>query len=373
MNLILIWPILLTGMTTISARAESRRLSVQSKFDQYELLLSGETATVGGKPVDMSYLQNLIPVLTDSLGDECPVLKGPPDIKIREAGHTRQVYLQQGVATDGQKCMTVDGEGLLYFPVHRDFLTGPKTDAIPLKSPLKILRDGVVIVELTKKNKGWVSTKTERLLNWDFIERLESSLASFTIRFRVLPAIAKDKARIVIQSAGQSYEFYKISNVLWAVKKPGMKWLEASPDWSFWYDFDDSLLDDRFSEQIRFLEDPAKDQPSRLAALQKLENFWSPNLRDLYHKLVLGRNEDTKIQAIALRRLKAKPSPETAGVMVQLLDQTQDGEVRRTATQILKTTNPKGPLFNPNASAHDREESLEYWRRWWSKSKSQPE
>lgn len=372
MNLSLIWPILLMGITTMSARAESRRLSVQSKYDQYELLLSGENATVGGKSVDMSHLQNLIPLLTDSLGAECPSLKGPPEIKIRESGQTRQIYLQQGVATDGQKCLTVDGDGLFYFPVHRDFLTGPKTDSILLKSPLKILRDGVVVVELTKKDQVWVPSKKDRLLNWDFIERLESSLSSFTIRFRVLPAIAKDKARIVIQSAGQSYEFYKISNVLWAVKKPGMKWLEASPDWSFWYDFDDSLLDDRFSAQIRFLEDPSKDQPTRLAALQKLENFWSPNLRDLYHKLVLGQETDPKIQAIALRRLKAKPSMETAGVMIQLLDQTQDVEVRRTATQILKTTHPKGPLYNPNASAHDREESVEYWRQWWAKNKSHP-
>jgi hypothetical protein len=192
------------------------------------------------------------------------------------------------------------------------------------------------------------------------------------VRFRVLPEIAKDKPKIVVQSGETTYEFYKITSVLWALKKPGTRWLEASDDWSFWYDFDDALLEDRFAPQIRVIENKSTDMAERKATLDKLDTGWSRNLRDLYHKMLLDKDEDHEMQATALKRLRSKPSKETAGVMAQFLEKTQDEDFKKMASQILKINNPKGPLYKPNDPPEERAKVVEFWSRWWTQNQHAP-
>lgn len=367
MKIILGIAILCVGL---SAQAQSRKLSIKSGLDNFELIVNSRTkGSVNGKPTTLKAMEELWPVVDNPLGNECPKLKGNPDVTVTENGKARALYVKQGIVTDGKFCLNVGGEGLLFFPVHRDFFIGKSRDSIALESPLKIFRQGVKIADLRKLGDQWSNLNKEQLLNWDFIERFENSLRDFDIRLRVQPEIAQNKAKMIIQSGNQTYEFYKITKVLWAVKKPGSPWLEASDDWSFWYDLEPSLVEDRLANEIRLLESPTTPPEELRAIMDKLKDSWSPNLRDSYIKLALNPSFDPDLQRMVLERLKRKPSLETAGAMVEFLNQSTNEELKRIAGQILKTQNPKGPLYKPNLSASEKNKVFEYWNSWWKQNK----
>lgn len=349
--------------------AQTRKLSIQSKLDQFDLLLTGNTGRVAGKPADLTAFRDLLPMLTNPIDNECTPLKGAPDAKITENGKVRNIYFKAGMITEGNNCTSVGGDGLLYFPVHRDFLIGPKNGAIPLQSPIKIFRQGVKLFELKKTDATWNAEGTDLLLNWDFLDRFQNSLSQYTIRFRVQKGPGQDKPKMVVQVGPQSYEFYKVTGTVWALKRPGSQWLEASDDWSFWYDFDNSVLEDRFTEQIRFLRGSGHDRESRLAAMHKIDTAYSRNIRDLYHHMILSVDEDEALKRLAFQRLRSKPTKETALVMARYLQVGESEEFKKTAGQILKINNPKGPAYNPNASAADRGKAVEFWTNWAQQTK----
>ena len=352
---------------TCAASAQGpRKLNIKSAHDTFDVVVHSRTkGSVEGKVTVLTSLADLWPVIVNPLGNECPALKGRPDATITENGKSRSIYVKAGIVTDGKFCMNVGGDGLFFFPLHRDFLIGKNRDSIRLNSPLKVFRQGVKILDLRKEQNQWVGDNKDQLLNWDFIERFENSVRDFDVRLRVQNEIVTGKPKMLVQSAGQTYEFYKVTKVMWAVKKPGYAWLIASDDWSFWYDFDQSLIEDRFAPEIRLLENPAATPEQRTEAMGKLEGAWSRNLRDLYHKLVSNPSEDADHVRTALNRLKRKPSPETAGVMVQFLSASRDEDLKRLAGQILKTQNPKGPLYKPSAPAPEKAKVIEYWNNWW--------
>lgn len=344
----------------------------QTPYDNFELVLAGGKGTVDGKPANLTAFSEIQSILTNPMASLCNGAKGKPAMTVKridgDVTETRQVYPQMGYVTDGKNCLNVSGDGLHYLPVHRDFFIGAPNDEVTLKSPLIFSRGGKVFMTLKKKGKDWVSEAAEPLINWDFLERFENSLKDFKIRLRVQTSVGNDKPKFSLKSGGQTYEFYKMTNVLWAMKKPGAKWLEASDDWSFWYDMDEHIFADRYSEQIKVAGDLSRAKPERQAALDRLEVTWSRNLRDLYHHLLLTQNEEADLQAVALKRLKAKPSVETAGVIIKFLEGEHADELKREAGVILKLQNPKGPKYNPSAGDEEKARILEFWRTWWKKN-----
>lgn len=360
--------VLLGLITSTSALANAEKFNFKTPFDHFELNVGTRGATFEGKTVDIAPYQEGLNAILNPLGNDCPTLSGSPDITVKVGSQTRLVYVQQGVVTDGKTCVLVGGDGLYYLPVHRDFLIGPKRDSIHLQSPLKVFRQGVKLLSLKKVHKEWVNETPNQLLDWDFLERFENNLSDFSVTLRVQLGLAKDKPKMILQSGNQSFEFYKLTEKMWAVKKPGAKWLEASDDWSTWYDFDAKLLEDRHSNEIKLIEDPTKDKQSRLDALAAVEATWSPNLRELYHKLLNRADEDTTLQDIALKRLKRKPSIETAGVLIHFLETSDNADLKRQAGRILKLQNPKGPKYDPNGSEESKAKTMESWRKWWEKN-----
>lgn len=352
------------------AAGADQRIVFQSTLDNFELNLTSHGGMVDGKTANLTTMKDLLPLLTNPLGNECGiVLKEKPGITVTVGGSTRLIYGKQGVISDGKACLNVAGDGLFYFPLHRDFLIGPKQGSIRLQSPLKVFRQGSKILSLKKTDKGndadWQNELPELMLDWDFFERFENSLNNYDIRGRAQLGLADGKPKVLVQSGDQTYEFYKLTQKLWGVKRPGMKWLETSDDWSFWYDLGPNVIEDHYAAQIRFVEDNNGDKDSRLAALEKLAGNWSRNLRELYHQLLLKKN-DPDIQAVALKRLKYKPSLETAGVMVKFLESSNDDNLKHDAGVILKLQNPKGPLYKVNTSAAEKAKTVEFWRQWWN-------
>jgi hypothetical protein len=350
--------------------AGARKIHIKSAYDSFDITVTSRTSgSVDGKQTVLRSLQDLWPVLDNPLGNECPTLKGKPEAVVTENGKSRSLYVKQGIVTDGKYCMNVGGDGLFFFPLHRDFLIGKSRDSIRLNSPLKVFRQGVKVLDLRKENGMWVTDNKDLLLNWDFLDRFENSLRDFDVRLRVQADIVAGKPKMIVQSGGQTYEFYKVTKVMWATKKPGYAWLEASDDWSFWYDFDQSLIEDRFAPEIRLIENPSSTPEQRSEAMGKLEGAWSRNLRDLYHKMVQNPSETEDNKRLAMNRLKRKPSVETAGVMVTFLSEGRDEDLKRLAGQILKTQNPKGPLYKPSMSAADKAKTIDFWNNWWKSQK----
>ncbi len=364
------WWFLLASLFFSQAYAQ-KKLIFQSKFDKFELTTAGGRGEVNGKPADMSSVKDLLPLLNKTLPDTCPTFKRPPEITVKDGDKTRTVYVEDGIISDGKMCITISGEGLYYFPVHHDFLTGPKADSIKLKSPVKIFVQGKKLLELKKQGTIWTSDSPDLLIDWDFIARLEDSLRQFDVRLRVQPGIAKDKQKIIIQNGGDTLEFFKVTDVMWALKKPGQQWLTASDDWSFWKDFDSSLYEDRFAGDIRAIL-TAPDKDSKMVILNKVEANWSRNLRDMYIKLASNEAEDPVIRSLSLTRLKSKPSPETAGAMVKILEESKNDEVKDDAATILKLNNPKGPRYKSSDSPEDKQKALDFWRSWWRQKQNAP-
>src|SRR5262249_15863040 len=129
-----------------------------------------------------------LPMLKVDLGNECPEFTGQPDVTVKEGTQTRFIYIAQGIVTDKTNCLNVTGEGLLYFPIHRDFLIGPKTDTLSLSTDLKVSRDKDKLLGLRKTAAGWESLNLnpDQMLNWDFVNHFIDSLARFDVRFRAV-------------------------------------------------------------------------------------------------------------------------------------------------------------------------------------------
>jgi len=364
--MISIWLTAVLIAATVSGAQGPRKISIQSSVDKFDLIITGQSGRVDGKPADLSAVQDLLPLLTNPLGNECPSLSGAPDFTTQEGSQTRKFYVKQGMITDGTHCLNVGGDGLYYFPIHRDFLIGAKRESIEIKSPFKMFRQGTKVLDLKKQNE-WVSEVHGQLLNWDFFERMLNSLSEFNVRLRVQEGLSKGKPKILLQIGDQSYEFVKITNIMWALKRPGAKWLVASDDWSFWYDLDTSVIEDRLASDIRAIANPELSQDVRLRHLAKVENTWSPNLRDLYHKLLLRDGEDRAILEVALKRLRRKPSPATSGVLIEFISGSHDENLLKEACSVLRVQDPKGPAYVPKASAADKQKVLSYWKSWWQR------
>lgn len=354
----------------VSAHAQ-RKLTIISKFDRFDLTLTGGRGEVNGQPANLTTIKDLLPLLSKPLGETCPSFKAPPEITVKEGDQARAIYVSQGVVSDGKGCTFVAGEGLYYFPVHQDFLIGPKRDSIKLRSPVKIFLHGKKILEMRKTSEGWVSDTPDLMVNWDFIRQLEHSLEDFRIRLRVQAAIGKDKPKMIIDNGGQNLEFTKVTNVMWALKKPGQGWLTASDDWSKWGDFDSSQIEDRYAEEIRQVL-AAQDVEEKKNRLSKLDTGWSLNLRDMYIKLVTNENEDENIRFTSLRRLKSKPSLPVVGAMVRILENSTNDDIRNEAGVILRLNYPKGPKFKSSDPPKDRQKALDFWRNWWQQKNKGP-
>ncbi len=360
----------LLGAWTSRAPAAStqRELRIISKFDNFGLVLKGASGFVDGKPADLSTFKDLTAIINNPLGTACPSFQNQkPDVTVSEGAKVRSIYIQMGVVSDGKNCMSVGGEGLYYFPLHRDFLIGSKSDGLALKSPIKIFRQGVKLVELNEVNGRWQAETSDLLINWEFIRKFQSSLKRFKIENRINMDLAANRPKMIVRSGGETYEFFKLTDIMWALKRPESNWLVASDDWSFWGDFDRKQIEDPFSESIRFLLDAqVTDQQKKKNAMDSLEGVWSQNLRELYHKMALNPDESMDLRLLSLKRLRRKPAPSSAGVALQLLESTRDSDIEREAFALLRVQNPKGPKLRPKMSENNRAQVLAKWRAWWN-------
>ena len=368
MSQLLIW--FATGVVFAHhpASAEARKLIFQSSADRFELTLDAEGGgTIDGKPAEMREQRDLVNALIGEVTGACPDLSGAPDLTIREGEKNHEVFFKAGVVREGKNCLSIGGDELFRAPIHRDFLIGAKEDKLNVGADLSLHEDDRTLIAVKRQGTEWTRADGDTMPNEDFFRRLADRLRSFSIRQRLSPIGAEGKRHVVIKTGGRSYDFYKVTEGAWALKKPGAKWLEVSDDWSFWYDLDPHTLEDSYSEQIRAVADTTRPVDERVAQMKRLQVTWSGNVRALCRRLLLEPNVDSALSDLALRRLKTKPSRETAAVMVEVLESSQPDPLKLAAANLLRLQNPKGPKFDPAAAPTAQRTVIEYWRTWLKK------
>lgn len=345
---------------------------------QFTVKKSAQHFTVDGKTVHNDLLVLLQPLLTGPATDTCPKKLGKPSVtaRISTAGKTETreffvpkslVRVNAGANGSDAQCFLATGDGMMYLPLHRSWLVGPLTETIVLRSPLKITTNGHVVASLVKKDGDWEDTNDKTQLDWDFFEKFQQSLKDFKVQYRVARAIAKGKPWATLETGNERYVLFKIAPKLWAIQRPGTTWLEASGDWSFWFDFDNSVWQDRRVPAMQKVEAAGATPEQKMAAMQELDNTgWSRALEDFYHRRLLDRQEDAKIRAHALERMKTKPSWRNMAAEMQLIQGDPSDELLRDAIQALRARNPRGPVYSPGAG--DRAHIILEWSDWWQKN-----
>ena len=351
------------GFSSLSM-AQSRTLKFEATSDSFTLIMNGGRGTIDGKEAELSSLSQLLPALIQTPTDTCPSLPLTADLKITEGAVIREVYLSQRVISDKKNCLRLDGDGLYHFPLHRDFLVGPKTEKITINSPIEVYKQGQKLFAIKKVDQKWLSESSEQLLNYDFVERFMNSISEFRIRTRLNDQVTKEKPQLSVRIAGKALEFFKIADATWALKKPGRDYLLLSDDWRFWQDFDESVFQDRYASEIKLLRSPGASSTEKIEILGKIEATWSPNLRRLYEWQLLN-DPDNQIKTLALGRLKRKPSIQSIPAIIELLEKTDDEDLKRDAVAVLRIQNPKGPAYKLKLSDEERRKIIEFWRAWW--------
>jgi hypothetical protein len=345
--------------------------------DQFTVKKSPHGFTVDGKAVQKDLLVLLQPLLTGAASDDCQKKLGKPNATVRivTAGktETREFFVSHGLVSvkkpDGNaaQCFFATGDGMMYLPMHRSWLIGPFTESVLLKSPLKVTTNGKVIVDLVQKNGEWVDTQPRTSLDWDFFDKFQQSLKDYKVQYRVLKEAGQGKPWASLQLGSERYVFFKIGPKLWAIQRPGNNWLDASGDWSFWFDMDSGVWQDRRWSAIEKVETPGTTLEQKVATFPELDIGWSRTLEDFYHRRLLDPNEELKIRMHALDRMKSKPSWHNIAAEMEFIKSNPSDEMLRDATQALRARNPKGPVY---VQGSDRVPVLKEWNDWWEKNSS---
>ena len=330
-------------------------------------------AASDGKAAQKDVLAMLQPLLTGDASDDCAKKLGKPNATARIANggkiETREFFVSRGLvrvkAGPTAQCFSVTGEGLIYLPMHRSWLIGPYKESITFKSPLTVTTNGHVMADLSQKNGEWVDNQPKTRLDWDFFDKFQQSLKDYKVQYRVLKEAAKDKPWSSLQLGSGRYVFFKIGPKLWAIQRPGNNWLDASGDWSFWFDLDDAVWQDRHWPVIEKIEAAGATEEEKLAAMTELDSGWSRTLEDFYQRRLLDKAEDSKIRAHALERMRTKPSWRNIAAEMEFIQAQPSDEMLRDATQALHIRNPKGQIYTPGT---DRTPVIKEWTDWWQKN-----
>lgn len=341
--------------------------------DQFTVKKSAQRFTVDGKTVQKDLLMQLQPLLTGAATDDCPKKLGKPTLSVRigtgAKTETRDFFVAKSLVrvagAGGKQCFFATGDGMMYLPMHRSWLIGPFKESVTLKSPLKVTTNGKVMADLSLKNGEWIDNNAKTRLDWDFFDKFEESLKDYRVQYRVLRNMGKGKPWASLQMGQERFVFFKIAPKLWAIQRPGNNWLDVSGDWSFWFDFDEGVWQDRRWPMIEKIEAADTSSEDKAAALTELDHGWSRTLEQFYHRRLLDPNEDPKIRTHALERMRTKPSWRNMAAEMEFIQTNPSDEMLRDATAALRARNPKGPVYIPGA---DRAPVLKEWNEWWQQN-----
>lgn len=346
----------------------------RSKYDNFKIERRDGQYFIGSSTVKLDALKDFLPFFTAGIEGDCPDdLPGKPDVVITGTrGKTsveRRFYLLAKKVQDGKACADMGGEGIFYLPLHRSWFVGPPTDGIPLGRSLKVTKDETVFVEFKKTGDKWENADAGFFTDWDFFNQFIAALEKFEVSGRIHPLAGDGKMQFQVVTSGKSYEFYKVANNLWGIKRPERDWLMTSPSFAFLFDMSTELWRDRHAMSLATLKDTTQPPENRIKATQQLGASWSNSIKAVFHTILLSADDHPRVKEEVAESMKRKPTDENFGVLVKALDKTEDLQLLAALTKILRIANRKGPTLELTSSPEEIEKALREWKTWWRTKK----
>lgn len=339
----------------------------RSRYDHFTVAKKASRYEVDGRAIHAKMFKDILPLLTAPLAPDCPPHAKTADLiaHITDEGKTteRRFFIKDRLIQSGNQCSVVSGNGIYYLPLHRSFLIGNENDGISIQSPVKVISNGHTQVHIVSRHGHWEDSHPKTELNWEFLGKFINSLKKFRVQYRVSPLIAKHQPHVQLNVGRKTYQLVLVGSRLWGLERPGTGWLEVSGDWAFWFQLDPSIWKDRFSSSIEKIDNPATSTADKQAALQKLEGSWTRSMEEMYRRRLLDAHENQDVQEAALKRLRSKPSWRNMSVFIRFLNQSQNDQLLKQATEALRVRNPKGIVYD--ADKNNLSQARTMWNRWW--------
>ncbi len=349
----------------------------RSRFDTFSILRREKKYFIGKNLVTLEQLTKFFPLFDAKIEGQCPKNLGQPDlVAVAQRGNQkirRQFYLSKKQVAEEKKCGDMDGDGIYYLPLHRSWFTGPKEGRVKIGPSLKIEKDGVVFAEFEKQGSDWKNKDSAFFTEWVIFNQLLESLDKYDISGRVSLLATKGSNQFTLRTDDKVYQFFRLSDNLWAIKRPELNWLLASPSFSFLMDMSTELWRDRHARNLAIIKDNTQAPDSRVNAVRELGSAWSPAIKHIYHSVLTNPGEDPKLKEEIVQAIRQKPSIENFGVLVKALEKTQDASLLQRMTTVLRIRYKEGPLIDPQDPQEIIDKAIVDWKKWWEGASSEEE
>ncbi|MBX7232418.1 MAG: hypothetical protein K1X29_10065 [Bdellovibrionales bacterium] len=349
---------------------------LQSSYDTFQISLEKDHYNLEGKTISLGTLEQFFTLFSTTFEDPCP--KEKPDLtltaKWKKQNQTKvlKIFIDQRRIQNGNECAAATGEGIYFLPLHRSWFQVDEKRTIPLLSPLKIVKDNETLAQFEMVKGLWQQTSSKEYINWDFFDQFKASLKDFEVTSRAHPNVSKGKSSFTLYSGTIKYDFFQISDSLWAVRLPKVKWLVGSSRWSVWLEMQKEQWMDRLSSQLNFITDKGKQLSDRIGTLNSLSEQWSPSLQQVLKQILFDKSESDEIKIQAVHLMRQKPTMENMGILIKTMEQTQNQELLKPIFKALRIMNPNGPLLEEDMTQQQIDERVHVWKKWWiEKEKSE--
>ena len=342
----------------------------RSKYDNFTVKKNDGQYFIGSSSVTLKPLNDFLPFFTATIEGDCPDgLPGRPDVVITakrgKESTERRFYLDAKQVKDGKNCADMDGEGIYRLPLHRSWFVGPNNGGIPIGRTLKVEKDDIVFVEFTKKGNKWLNNDSAFFTDWVFFNQFIAALEKYDISGRLHPLAGKGKKQFNVSTNGKSYEFYKIGDNQWAVKRPEREWLSVSPSFVFLLDMSTDLWRDRHAVGLATVKDKTQPPDNRARAVHQMGTAWSQAIKLVFHTIMLDPEENPRVKEEVAYAMRKKPTTENFAVLIRALEKTEDIELLHKITGILRIRNRKGTVIQITSSEEEVARAIREWKKWW--------
>ncbi len=266
-----------------------------------------------------------------------------------------------------KKCLYLTEGDLYELPLHRKWFIGATNDTIKIGKQFQIHKDGSLIYDFQFENNSWKQVVNNKFMNWAFINSFIDSFVKYPVTGRTHLAMKDGKQSFELRTGRRVYKFYLVGDNLWAVKLPKTQWLTQSNSWAILEDFNPSTTwESRHQNVLLIITNKKIDASKRKSAINNLGPTWSKAIKNAFHRVILDSNDNNQIKSLIVSKIKRKPTLENMKVLVRGLTKTENIELLRSITKVLKILNPKGPIIEPDEPEKVNEQ-IRSWQKWAKK------
>lgn len=349
----------------------------KSNYDQFTLSKQGSKYFLDGKEVKGRWAEELRPVLKLTLPFTCPDLPRRPDLSLTWKNQSQEIkrffYIEKKMASDGKDCVDLTGLGIYYFPYHRFWFVGSEDLTIDLSEGFTFGDDSSTWVEFTKRDGRLQPKDLDYFADWTHLSEFRKLLRGFKLDGRAHPLILKDIDRVTnkkgfqLKAKGKTYKFHPIKKQMWLLELPNIPWLVLSPNLGVLETVTPEYWKSPFNGRLHGLRDKEKSQADRVNIVKSLKGESSPDVRRVFHDILLERGENVEVKSSIVDALRYSPSDENMAALADALEKTDQRELVDQIIKVLRLRNPKGPMIDQNDDWDDIQKVIAQWKAWATK------